>query len=68
MITIFATGPGRNIITVEHIDTGKEARRTARKNAQKPGATRKIEDKRKKKLDRIAQRELRIGHNVHCDE
>ena len=37
-----------NVVIVEHIDTGKVARRAARKNAPKAGATRKIEDKRKK--------------------
>lgn len=47
MITVFATGPGRSI-TVEHIDAGKLARASARKNAPKPGATRKIQDKRRK--------------------
>lgn len=33
---------------MKRLDKGKEARRAARKHAQKPQATRKIEDKRRK--------------------
>lgn len=33
---------------MKKIDIGKEARRAARKSGLKPGATRKIEDKRRK--------------------
>lgn len=46
MITVYSGRPGDNRIFVEHIDTGKEARRVARDKAAKAGATRKIGDKR----------------------
>jgi len=48
MITVYSGRAGSNIITVKHIDLGKEARRVARNQAQKPGATRSIPDKRRK--------------------
>jgi hypothetical protein len=35
---------------MKRIDVGQIARATARKHAAKPGATRKIEDKRRKPL------------------
>lgn len=50
MITVYSGTPGSKTIFVEHIDTGKEARRVARDKAPKAGATRKIEDKQKADL------------------
>lgn len=45
--------------TSKLFNKGNEARRAARNKAAKPGATRRIGDKRKKLLDKIREREGR---------
>jgi hypothetical protein len=41
------------------LDKGIEARRAARNKAAKPGATRRIPDRRRKLLDKVTKKEER---------